>query len=146
MEIVEEWPPNKEKIEKVFPREVLDERKPVFSYGGRIYNPYKTKITPDLHVHEAAHFHQQKNDVEKWWDTYLSDEQFRLEQETEAYVTQYKFIKQSLPNKAVKWYLDKFAESLSGPLYGNLLTQEQAHTKIRKSSTIEHAKPNNVQN
>lgn len=129
MKIEEAYPPNYEKIKERFD---LTGKAPLFCYGDTIYNPHKAIIRPDLEVHEAVHCLQQGDKIEEWWDRYLDDSDFRLSQELEAYVAQYTFIKSKVKAKLADKYLDLFAEILSSPIYGNLLTTAQAKTKIKK--------------
>lgn len=139
MIISEKPPPNFADIKAVFPEvdQNLDTIKPIFTWGNTIHNPYKAKITSDLEAHEEVHERQQGMYPEVWWFKYLSDEEFRLEQETEAYGTQYAFVKKQLeesdiPNmKLLEWMKDKMAEALSGQLYGNMLSYGEAESKIR---------------
>lgn len=130
MEVINEYPPNYKKIKEKFPN--LEERKPIFSYGGKIYNPFEVEVTPDLQVHEQVHKAQQEK-MKNWWDKYLEDDNFRLTQEVEAYGAQYKLIKDMMPVRVSSWFLDKFAEALSSHLYGNIISHSQAHTKLRHS-------------
>lgn len=134
MKIKEELPPNYLDIVKVFPN--LEETKPIFCYGDTIYNPWKRNVTPDLEIHEEVHFKQQGTAPDLWWDKYLSDEQFRLNQETEAYGEQYKFAQKLVDeirggSKMKKWALESMAKALSGETYGSLLTYHEAEAKIR---------------
>lgn len=129
MPIIEDYPPNYDKIKAVFPD--LEASLPLFCYNGSIYNPFKVKVYPDLHVHERVHVLQQGDNTEGWYDKYLSDLQFRLDQEIEAYGVQYKFLSGTLPSKILKQALHGISTSLAGPLYGNLLTYNQAESKVR---------------
>ena len=139
-----EYPPNYIEIQKAFPK--CEERKAVFTYGETLHNPFNTVITRDLEIHEAVHAKQQGKDPKKWWNRYIDSHEFRLEQELEAYGVQLYHLKNSpiivkrpnkkdietyLPSKVTDWYLEKFAEALSGELYGNLLNYHKVHTLLR---------------
>src|SRR5258708_5588964 len=84
-------PPNIEDIRKVFP----DLQKgTVFTYGDTIYAPdiySEAQIESHIHVHEDVHARQQQN-PEEWWAKYLSDPNFRLSQELEAYGEQFRYV------------------------------------------------------
>ena len=70
----------------------------IFTYGDTIH--CKFQITPDLVEHEKVHIEQQKElGPEKWWDRYLSYEDFRYHQEIEAYRAQYKFCKEHIKDR-----------------------------------------------
>lgn len=118
MKISNTYPPNYEKITAVL--NIKGIRGIIFTYGDTIYNPSKIDIPPDLMVHEEVHMRQQKNDPDKWWNQYLSDPDFRFKQELEAYRAQYKFAKEFYGRKQLRSLLDHIANTLSGPIYGNL--------------------------
>ena len=84
-------------------------------------------------IHEQVHEKQQGDDPKAWWDRYLTDRKFRLEQELQAYTHQYYFLKKETSSKMSKRFLEHFAQILSSQMYGNLLTQKEAETLIRKS-------------
>lgn len=75
-------------------------------------------------VHELTHLEQQERDgLDYWTKNYLNNPEYRLKQELEAYKKQLESIKDR--NLKAKVTL-KSALTLSSPLYGNLLTFEQA--------------------
>ena len=133
MEIIEDYPPNYEDITKVFD---LTGHKPIFTWGDKIYNPYKATIIPDLIIHEEVHEKQQGDDPKAWWDRFLTDSEFRLSQEVEAFVYQYHFLKGKLKAKLSKRFLEHFATLLSSQMYGNLLTKPEAETRIRNGYKV----------
>ncbi len=122
-------PPNIKEIQKVCNPDLA---KTVFTYGDCVYNVQKP-LEDHLEQHEMVHVKQQvRNGVEEWWKKYLASPQFRLEQELQAYVVQYNFIKQKYPKHA-KRCLFWFASDLSGSLYGRLLTYQEAEKRIKNS-------------
>lgn len=138
MTIKEESPPNYLDIVKVFG--YLTDKKPVFCYGNTIYNPFKVEVTPDLEIHEDTHRQQQSTAPDIWWDKYLTDTTFRLNQEVEAYSKQYQFACKLVDeikggSRMKKAILESIAKSLSGEMYGNIITYSQAETAIRKYQT-----------
>ena len=135
MRIVEEFPPNYEAIVLVFPqiKTLPQDAKPVFAYGDYIYNPFKKRIPADIIFHESIHRRQQAGNSDAWWMQYLSDEDFRLRQEVEAYGEQFAFVRKHIPNNRVrKDMLFSMASALSGEIYGSLLDYNQAESIIRK--------------
>lgn len=127
------YPPNWDLIKIVFPK--AEGTKTIFCYGNTIYNPFDIKITPDLEAHEEVHVEQQGNDPDAWWTKYISDPQFRTEQEIEAYGVQLSFAKKNgVSGKLLYWLEDKLADALSGDVYGNLLTFGEAKSKIKNFS------------
>jgi hypothetical protein len=134
LKIKKEYPPNY--------RDIVDKlgTPPVhviYCYGDTIYNPSGKEITPDFEIHEEVHSKQQGSAPEIWWEKYLSDSQFRLKQEIEAYGTQYLFACKLIDEirggaKMKKWMLESMARALSGKEYGGMIGYNQAETAIRK--------------
>ena len=62
---------------------------PCFTYGNTLYNPSRLTLDEFFMAHEEVHALQQTNPAE-WWNSYLSNPEFRKEQEVEAYYVQYK--------------------------------------------------------
>jgi len=127
MEIVKDFPPNIKEIQKRFD---LTGRKPVFTYGNRLYNPYEIIISDDLMVHEQTHEKQQLGMVKEWWNKYLIDDSFRLSQELEAYRNQYKYACENYPRQARRQLLKFIACSLSSKMYGNIINYDKAKLLI----------------
>jgi len=130
MKISKEYPPNYQDVLVT----LGDDGTAVFCYGDTIYNPHGRDITPDVEVHEAVHTRQQGEYPDVWCYQYLRDEKFRLDAELEAYAEQYSFIKKHMHGKLLEWGLDNMALALSGKQYGNLLSFNEARTKIRLRS------------
>lgn len=131
MKVSEEVPPNYQELLVAFPSIVRE--RPIFCYGDTIYNPFKKNIPADLVFHEAVHSKQQGNTPEIWWMRYIQDEQFRLEQEFEAYGEQYAFIARHIGNNRIKkQYLESMSTALSGEVYGRLLSYGEAESKIKR--------------
>lgn len=128
--ILKELPPNYELIKTVFPN--CEERKAVFTYGENIYNPFNANITPDIEYHESIHTKQQGSNIDEWWLKYCNDKVFRLEQEIEAYGEQLAFaVKNGVRGKLYDWIKEKLAQALSGELYGNMISYQEAESRIR---------------
>ena len=132
MKIVEEYPPNFEQICEAIPA-VRDLDGIVFTYGDTIYNPSKSEIEDHLELHESVHEAQQsKIGVDEWWDKYLTDTKFRLEQELQAYHAQYKFVFKVYGRANAQMLLKDVAKDLSGAMYGDILNYKQARKEIMK--------------
>ena len=103
----------------------------VFTVGQNIHSILD--LTPDLIVHEQTHIRQQLfYGIEKWWDRYFIDNQFRFEQELEAYRAQYKFIKKHTQNRFIVFkHLQNSAFCLSGKMYGNICDFNKAFLLIK---------------
>ena len=108
----------------------------IFTVGKNIHVFEKEKLTKDLIEHEITHVIQQmKMGVEKWWDKYLNDPEFRLEQEVEAYREQYKYALKAFDREDRRMFLNDISKHLSGYMYGNLVTQEEAKELIKNYDT-----------
>lgn len=127
MKIAIGYPPNFKQIKEILnPADNY-----IFTYGDTIYSPKTAAIPRDILVHEMMHEGQQK-DPKKWWDRYLKDPQFRLEQETEAYQRQWEFVKNNLRDREMAYkMLVQMARDLSSKNYGNLITFSEAMEKIK---------------
>jgi len=97
-----------------------------FAYGNIIYGPIDPK--PDIMLHECVHLSQQAKfkSPDDWWKKYFSDSAFRLEQEKEAYSAQWKKAKEIYPRQYRRLVKAHIIKSLSGKLYGNLITKKEA--------------------
>lgn len=128
MKIVIGLPPNYEQICAVFPA-VRNTRGVCFAYGDTLFTPHGTgTIEYHLRVHEETHGRQQSAmGVQTWWNRYLSDPSFRLEQEVEAYHNQ--FMAMSRPDRERK--IRVIAGDLCGPIYGELVSFKEAKRLIR---------------
>ena len=110
----------------------VSKARPLFCYGDTIYNPFKREITKDFEHHEYIHSIQQGENPEVWYYKYLRDPAFRLQQELEAYGEQYRLaILNKAPPQIRDWCLETLARELSNEAYGNLLTFNEAKSKIR---------------
>ncbi len=132
MKILNKRPPNYAQIaERLTPPKGA-----VFAHGETIYNPTGEKLPPDIIEHEKVHMRQQeKSSPAIWWTHYLTNLEFRQEQELEAFATQYKFVEGFYPHSARKEALFEFARNLSEN-YGLHLTFMEAETLIRKRAKI----------
>jgi len=82
-------PPLFDRIAVVFPQ--ASSPGVIFAWGDTIYNPSGVDIPRFLHAHEEVHGSRQRlNGVEKWWEAYLSDPEFRYVEELKAHVAEYR--------------------------------------------------------
>lgn len=107
----------------------------VFAYEDAIYNPSGGEIPDDIKAHEAVHLKQQEEagGADLWWERYMSEPYFRLEQEADAYATQYVFVRKFYPmdRNRLALVMIQFSKALSGPMYGNMISQATAERMIR---------------
>lgn len=130
MKISNEYPPNYKDIKKHLPSE---EYEAVFCYGDTIYNPKNLDIPEDVIYHEFTHSIQQGKNPKAWWNKYLKDPEFRLNQEIQAFAAQYDFVRRNIKHReAVYYILLECAKNLSSPLYGSLIKPVEAKYKIKE--------------
>ncbi len=129
-EIIFEFPP-------VYPRlvdkfHIGGNRGVIFSWGDKIFNPYRVEIPDHLIYHEAVHGTRQTSlGIEKWWEKYIKDEDFRLIEEALAHAAEYKALVGPNSSRPVRRRtLVQVAKRLSGPLYGHMTTPKEAKKLI----------------
>lgn len=119
----------------------FDVDRTVFTYGNILFNPGHVPIEGHLWAHEETHAKQQAHDetvAKLWWKRYFEDPPFRLDQETEAYGNQYRYICEKLTKDRNKRYkiLSELAQFLSGPMYGKIIGHTEAIRRIQLASGI----------
>lgn len=123
------YPPNIEAIRDTFGADNL--KHAVYTYGNTMHVPNKhTNIEAHLIEHEEMHVTQQGEDPAAWWDRYLADPEFRLQQELEAYRAQYQFIAEHHDRKTRRYALRHIAKDLASSMYGNVVTAAEAEALI----------------
>ncbi len=125
MKILKENPPNLEAIRDAGLR---PNSNTIFTYGDVLYNPGGWDIPGHLMKHEETHSERQKEmGVEAWWDKYLKEAKFRLDEEVLAYREQWKYFCERKKNRRKQVeFLVWIAHDLSGELYGNILSFDEA--------------------
>jgi hypothetical protein len=129
MKISHEKPPNFETLQKVFG---FDWDKNISTYGDTIYCQFD--LPDHLIVHEETHLKQQGYSEEcarVWWERYIADPKFRLDQEVEAYGNQYVFFKKEYPARYHAELLHKIGTALSSNLYGGIVNYREAVTLMK---------------
>lgn len=136
MKIVNENPPhNLRETIKSFGMDAHDNV--IYTYGDAIYNPGSHNIPDYLVEHEKTHSEQQGSKPDTWWDRYLQDPYFRIEQESQAYAKQFAFICKRVNdrNKRAR-ILHELASVLSGPVYGKVIGHTAAMKLIKEKSNV----------
>jgi hypothetical protein len=129
LEVVNGRPPNYEAIVALFPGAAHPGV--LFAYGNRIYTPGGRRPTPALQAHERVHCERQGDRPDPWWDRYLVDPGFRLEEELLAHRAEYRAYCARHANRVKQArMLDWIAEKLAAPLYGGLISREDAKKAI----------------
>lgn len=138
MRIVTAVPPNFKAINDRFN---VRGKPVIFCYGDAIFNPMRVAVGPDLVAHERVHSMRQlahPGGVSYWWDRYIADNRFRLEEEIPAHRAEYQYWAQRADaDRPVKGFRSarefhelQIAQRLSGPLYGGLISLSQAKALI----------------
>jgi len=94
----------------------------IFAYDKVIYCDYE--LPEHLQIHERRHLiRQQKMGVGEWVEKYLTDTRFRLNEEVISYREQLESVK----NRSARHRLRlQCANDLASPLYGNIVTLQEA--------------------
>lgn len=123
--IKNEKPPVWDRLVEAFPN--LEWKDIAITYGGVIYSP--NPVEDNVLVHEMVHVRQQQGkNANEWMERYIADPEFRYKQELLAYQVEYKFWKKHFSKRddVLTTAIEGMAKTLSGPLYNNIVTYEQA--------------------
>lgn len=106
----------------------------IITYGDTVY--CKFKLPAQKVVHESVHIRQQSQyGVKKWWDRYIEDKEFRLQEEVEAYSQEAEYLRNTIKDKN---YLYKavrhLAMQLSSSMYGSIISPSEALKLINGNS------------
>lgn len=134
-QVLYELPPNYEQICQAIPA-VRKNKAIVFVYAPNIYSPAGIELRPDLKAHEEVHVTRQGDDPQAWWDEYLVNPDFRLREELAAYQVQYKYMEVHYDRAKRRAILASIAKDLASPMYGGIITKEQATRLIKNGETV----------
>jgi N-acetyl-anhydromuramyl-L-alanine amidase AmpD len=113
--IIVDRPPNFDQVLAAFPR--ADQPGVLFAYYPNIHNPSGIVVPPALVAHEEVHLHRQRDAGPiRWWDQYLTDTEFRYNEELLAHVAEFKHQKNGDRNASARLLLST-ALRLVAPLY-----------------------------
>lgn len=106
------------------------------SYKDTVYS--KNPVQDDIRVHEQKHLDQQ-NDPQNispdvWWNRYLTEDDFRLKQEVEAYRAQVEYLKvnhHKTTRNERRYMISKFAVDLCSGMYGFIVDYKTALEMIK---------------
>ena len=126
-----ERPPNYEKILAAFPR--ASGKFVIFSYGDRVYNPAGNELSAALIAHETVHcIRQQRMGVDEWWDKYITDPEFRYNEELLAHQAEYlKLCDTAVNRQQRRAHLAAVAKRLAGGLYGHVRALERVKKDLQ---------------
>lgn len=127
--IKKELPPN---IENIRLAGFGTDPEGIYAYAPDVFSLSKKEIPADIQYHEDIHIQRQGDSPLLWWHKWLTDKDFRLEEELEAYARQAQWVKKNLGSKAAKEGLDEFAENLSSSMYKLNINFHKAHAMIRR--------------
>lgn len=125
----DKWPPNLAEIVAVLPQAART-RGVLFCFGDTIYNPHSVPIHESIMGHEQVHSVRQGTDPVGWWRRYLSDPQFRFEEELLAHQVEYLYWHNTGNRLVRRRNLSLIADRLSGALYGKVVSKAEAKKLI----------------
>lgn len=109
----------------------------IIAYGDKIFVKGKT-MTSDLLVHELTHCERQNFSVDsakRWFEMYLRDEKFRLQEEVIAYRRQYQFCCKVYKDRNKRnAILIALAKELSSARYGGIIKVSEAMECLQLSN------------
>lgn len=134
MIIVAGWPPNIDAIDSVFKVRARPAGNVVFAYGDRIYVPNGGPVSPHIAAHEAAHGTRQRGmGVDRWWDRYLVDAAFRLDEEIVGHRAEYRALCTTTKDRELcNRHLSFVAGKLASTLYGSLISVARARAEVKR--------------
>jgi hypothetical protein len=122
-------PPVYDRCVHAFGAAVIVGKPIIWSWGDVIYNPTNIDIARELVVHEGVHGARQlAAGVERWWDQYLLNRDFRFSEEVAAHQAEWQNL--------VKWHkhsaaaLEAISGRLASPLYGSMVDLNAARTNV----------------
>lgn len=105
----------------------------LITYGDTVHVK-KGGLSPDLRDHEQVHIDRQAiypGGGAAWWDEYLANPKFRLDEELIAYQKQAKYIRAMVSNpRKQEEKLEWIRKCLSDSSYGNMVTYEEIRNLI----------------
>jgi hypothetical protein len=128
MKVVNTFPPMYTAINRKFN---VRGKPVIFTWGDLIHNPSRIIVSPELIVHEEVHSARQGDDPEAWWLQYLDDAGFRLCEEIPAHRAEFHAACQTLTeHTAQQRVLHRIAARLSSPLYGSMISYDEARWEV----------------
>ena len=106
----------------------------LFTYGNVIYYPggrRRGPISDAIMAHEAVHARRQGDDPAGWWQRYLTEKSFRYTEELVAHQVEYLVASEGVGRQIRRRALALIAHRLSSPLYGRMVTLDQAREAIK---------------
>ncbi len=104
----------------------------IWCYGNTIHNPSGGMLPYAKIAHERTHRDQQGDDIDGWWELYLEDSDFRLQQELEAHIVEYRvFCLRQRNSKLRQAYLEDIGERLSSGTYGSMIPKGPAMYMVK---------------
>lgn len=132
MKVIEGFPPNIAAIEERFGKIVRNEGT-VFAFAPNVYVVGRGRLHPAIRAHERVHFKQQGKDPEGWWKRYLSDDQFRYDQELAAHRAEWHHVRANVRDRNDRaTTLRQIGGRLSSPLYGSMVDLDEAVRVIKR--------------
>lgn len=137
MKIVKGFPPNYADIVAAIPA-VKVRPLIIFTYGDTVYCPHAdTNLSDHLIAHEQTHIDEQAIvGPEAWWERYLAQPEYRLEQELMAYQNQFHVLAEKYTRNNRKLILSKMTKDLAGTMYGKIIDKKQAWKLITEGGSL----------
>ena len=112
--------------------------KPIFAWGDKIYNPFSVPIPKCLIAHEGVHGDRQNSiGIEDWWECYLANDKFRLDEEVLAHRAEYAALLQEYGDNRTnrRIFLSQTATRLRAPFYCYKLPIDEARRLLKNCAS-----------
>lgn len=110
-------------------------REAIFCWGYEIRNPADISIDDFLVVHERVHsIRQHEIGIEEWWERYLTDDDFRIEEEVLAHRAEYEHRigkHQAQHRRMRRFYMNQTIERVRNPMYRYRLSAGDARRRLK---------------
>ena len=132
MKIIHDVPPMFDRIYAAFPEAANPGV--MFTWGQTLYVPHGGSVSRALMAHEEIHAERQgktESDIIDWWNRYLVDVGFRLDEELPAHQAEYRAYCKRHGNRTEQGkYLHFVAGRLASPLYGSIVSLAEAKKMV----------------
>lgn len=106
-----------------------------FAYYPSIHTKDPNSLSDDIIQHEYIHLKRQKEiGTEVWWEKYLTDNQFRLDEELLAYRRQYNYLKERMDRNELHRLVMFWSHTLGSKSYGFLIDPKIALKEIKNGN------------
>jgi hypothetical protein len=128
-----QYPPNYDRLLEAFPS-IRGKAGMIFTFGNDVFVPDGQPLSRELQAHESVHVKRQTTDrsaIESWWERYITDPAFRLQEELPAHRAEYReFCNNHKDGNRRIRFLHAIGERLAGPIYNGFMSSSGPRTRL----------------